>query len=1026
MRIGILQLSDIHITIRENSFIAKFKAIAPAIKEYIFEIDCLFITITGDSAFSGKQEEYIIAMEIFEEIKIQIQSIKSIDIHFIIIPGNHDCDFGLSTKVRDGQITLLQQGNTEIDKDVIRELVKPQKEFFNFLNYFEPIENKVDSSYLFTKYVFNLQGYLVAFNCLNSSWISSLNEKPGSLIFPIDSYKGILNDSNGHLNISIIHHPKNWFQPENARLITSYLEKNSDVILTGHEHVTTSRKIDNFEGVTTQYIEGGVLQESYDSEISEFNMMIFNLSEKHQKIMRYSWVGQYYSNVFETEWMDFEKSISKNSSAFILSDGFADLLNDPGINIKHPRKTKVILEDIYVFPDAKRILNNEKISKIEQIINLSKLQNYKNDFKVIIYGAEKSGKSALSKILFNHFYHNGLIPVYLDAQNITGTSISDINKVIYRSFIQQYSKETLERYKQVEEKKKLIIIDGFERYKFNSKSLIELVNSLSSVYPNIIITGNEMLKLSNLVIEDDSSKSSLEQFEKFEILQFGHLKRAEFVEKWNGLGNMNISDQDLMEKQDRMLADINTVIGNNFVPSFPFFLLILLQTAESGFPHSNKESAYGYYYELLITQSFININMQNKEIDAYYTYISELAFNFYDNGIVEFSKLEFSDFNAFLNRKYDLNHDFEKTVKKLTSSGIIESINNSSFRFKYSYIYYYFVARYLSMKITDEKIRGITINMCTNLHVEEYANILMFLTHLSKDPFILTSLFNQAKNIFNEFEPTKLDKDISLLNELAVEIPRIVYNNIEVKKHREEKLIAKDEVERSKKEFAVTTEDNRKDETVMDVVAKLNVAFKTIEIMGQILRNYYGSIEATEKLSLAEETYMIGLRTLNSFLSLVSENVNSISAKIERLIQEEEKNPNKTEVEKLSRKILFNLCCTIAYQTILKISESIGSKELYLTYRQISQKHNMTSVRLIEISIKLDQLRALPYNDIKQMKESIEGNVIASSLLKLLVINHLYMYDTSISDKQRICSLLNIPISKQINIDITSTQKKNR
>ncbi|MGQ8875260.1 STAND family AAA ATPase [Paenibacillus sp. TSA_86.1] len=1025
MRIGILQLSDIHIKVSSNSIISKYKAIIPAIKEYLFELECLFIAITGDSAFSGKQEEYIIAMEIYEDIKAQINSIKEIDVHFIIIPGNHDCDFGLSTRVRDGQITLIQQGNAEIDKDVIEELIKPQKEFFNFLSCFDPVSNKIYSNYLFTKYAFNLQGYSVAFNCLNSSWISELHEKPGSLIFPIDMYKDVIKNNSEDLNITVIHHPRNWFQPENARIITSHLEKNSDIVLTGHEHVATGKKVESFEGSITQYVEGGVLQESFNDEISEFNIILFNLAEKYQKFSRYSWNGEYYSNNFETEWKKFDKSSSHNASTFTLSDNFAESLNDPGINIKHPRKTKVSLEDIYVFPDAKKILNNDKPNKIEQIINLSKLKDYKNDFKVIIYGAEKSGKSALTKIIYHHYYQSGFIPVYLDAQSITGSSISDVNKVIYKNFTLQYSKDALERYKQVEEKRKLLIIDGLEKYRFNSKNLIDLIDGLTSVYPNIIITGNEMLKLSNLILDEEPDKNSIEQFEKFEILQFGHVKRAEFVEKWNTIGQMSMSDQDIIEKQDRMLADINTVIGNNFVPSFPFFLLILLQTAESGFPHSNKESAYGYYYELLITQSFININMQNKEIDAYYTYIAELAFYFYENEIVEFSKLEFSDFNTLLNRKYDLSHDFEKTVSKLTSSGIIENSNNS-FRFKYSYIYYYFVARYLSMKITDEKIRSITIKMCTNLQVEEYANILMFLTHLSKDPFILNSLYDQAKKIFNEFEPTKLDKDISLLNELAVEIPKIVYNNIEVKKHREEKLMAKDEIERSKREMATTTDGERRDETVMDVVAKLNVAFKTIEIMGQILRNYYGSIEASEKLYLAEETYMIGLRTLNSFLSLVNNNVHSISAKIERIIQEEEKNPNKTEVEKLSRRVLFNLCCTIAFQTIIKISESIGSKELYLTYKQISEKHNMTSVKLIEISIKLDQLRALPYNDIKRIKESIEGNIIATSLLKLLVINHLYMYDTNISDKQRICSLLSIPISKQINIDITSTQKKNR
>ncbi|QHT59353.1 metallophosphoesterase [Paenibacillus lycopersici] len=1029
MKIGILQLSDIHMAIEENSVLTKHEKIHSAIQEYIFEIDHLFLMVTGDSAYSGQYEEYIKTIEMLEGISSNISRVKKIGISFIIIPGNHDCDFKAGKPpIRDMVINNIQNGKvSSFDEYIIDELLAPQEQYINYLQYFEPTENKIYDNKLFKSYLFNLGSFNIIFNCFNSSWISMLKEKPGSLYFPIEKFKEYLSLSKGDLVISTIHHPLNWYFPENSRVIGETLEACSDFILTGHEHVSTASKVEDFSGNITQYIEGGVLQESNTPVVSQFNLLIFNLASKHQKFVRYSWNESYYSNVFETDWVAYQRFVSLNKSVFVLSNEFNSYLNDPGITIRHPRKPIVSLEDIYLYPDARLVEINEKAGKVDQIVNLQKVTSSSEDIKLFIFGSERSGKTAFCKTIYRHYHNNGLVPVYINALEIKSNTLSDFNKVVYKNYIYQYSDSTLERYKQLEHFKKIIIIDDLEKSKLNSKSVSELISNIMVMYPNLILTGNEMMKYSDLIEDEKDEEDFLDKFEKFEILQFGHLKRSQLVNKWNSLGQViNISEAELMEKHDKMIADINIVIGNNFVPSFPFFLLILLQTAESGMPHNNKDSAYGYYYELLITQSFININMQHKEIDAYYTYISELAYYFFDKDIYEFSYFEFEQFNGGICQKYDLTNDFERTLKRLINSSIIESRNNS-YSFKYSYIYYYFVAKYFSVKITEEKIRDKIAEMCSNVHIEEYANILMFLTHLSKDPFILYEIHKQAQKIFDECSPTTLENDIVALNNLAIELPKIVYHNIEVKKHREEQLIAKDEMERGHQQVAVTKrEQDASRNSAMDVAAKLNVAFKTIEILGQILRNYYGSIEATEKYFLAEESYMVGLRTLNSFLSVISDNVNNIANKIQKFIEQQEGDHNKAEIQKKAGKLLFNLCCAISYHTIIKVSESIGSKDLYSTYQKITEQHNSVAVRLIEISIKLDQSRSLPYNDIKALKEYTSDNVLATSLLKVLVINHLYMFDTDRIEKQKICSLLDIPMSKQLAIDLVSTQKKDR
>jgi hypothetical protein len=1028
MNIAILQLSDIHMVLKGNTILSKHGRIHNAIQEHIFELDHLYVTVTGDSAYSGNYDEYMQVIWMLEEITTNIKTIKDIDISYIIIPGNHDCNFTLGKpSIRNVIIKNIQEGKIDkIDDVIIDELVAPQEEYFNFLNYFESQKNKVVDDKIFRRYFFQIGEYGIIFNCLNSSWISVLKEKPGNMYFPINNYKDQLESTKADLVISAVHHPQNWYFPENGRDIGKVLEENSDLILTGHEHVSTASKKEDFDGNVTQYIEGGVLQKSDDSGKSQFNFIMFNLNSKLQKLVRYSWTKTYYTSIYETEWSTFDRSKSLNKSPFLLSKEFSVYLNDPGITIKHPQKANVILEDIYMYPDGRIVEINEKSGKAEEIINLKQLTSYREDFNLFVLGSEKSGKTAFCKTIFNYHYNHGLTPVYINGLHIKDNTLADFNKLVYKNYSYQYSGATLENYKQLEMNKKVIIIDDLDKSKQNSKSLLELLRNIKKAYPNIILTGNEIMKYSDLLNDDETEVDILEKFNKFEIMQFGHLGRAHFINKWNALGQVNnLTDKELLEKNDKTAAIINVVIGNNYVPSYPFFLLILLQTAESGLPHNNKDSSYGYYYELLITQSFMNINMQHNEIDAYYTYIAELAYHFFEKDIYEITKTEFKEFNNWLGREYDLTHEFDKITKKLLDSSVLE-LHNNSYRFKYNYTYYYFVAKYFAVKINEEKIKKTISEMCTNVYIEEYANILMFLTHLSKDPFILYEIHNQAQKIFEEFSPTTLENDIISLNNLAIEVPKLVYQNIEVNKHREDQLIAKDEIERSRQEVAVDRERKKRKENVMDLAAKLNVAFKTIEILGQILRNYYGSIKATEKYFLTEEAYFVGLRTLNSFLSVISNNVNNIASKIQRVIEQQDANLNKPDIEDMAGKLLFNLCCAISYHTIKKVSESIGSEDLYATYRRISDVHDSTAVKLIEISIKLDQSRSLPYNDIRVLKESAEGNVMATSLLKVLVINHLYMFDTDYRDKQRICALLGIPMAKQRSIDLLSTQKKNK
>lgn len=53
--------------------------------------------------------------------------------------------------------------------------------------------------------------------------------------------------------------------------------------------------------------------------------------------------------------------------------------------------------------------------------------------------------------------------------------------------------------------------------------------------------------------------------------------------------------------------------------------------------------------------------------------------------------------------------------------------------------------------------------MCFNLHSSDYAYILMFLTHLSKDNFIISQVINVTKSLFEDVPILKLESDQILM-----------------------------------------------------------------------------------------------------------------------------------------------------------------------------------------------------------------------------------------------------------------------
>jgi hypothetical protein len=324
--------------------------------------------------------------------------------------------------------------------------------------------------------------------------------------------------------------------------------------------------------------------------------------------------------------------------------------------------------------------------------------------------------------------------------------------------------------------------------------------------------------------------------------------------------------------------------------------------------------------------------------------------------------------------------------------------------------------------------------MCRRLHKTNYANIILFLTHHSKDNFILEEISKVAQGQFSEFDIVKFDKDVDAVNNLIQNIPEMTLEDKSVEEHRLEQYQTQDEFNELKqpKNNPIELSDDESDDEDIDLVSKLNNSFKTLEILGQILKNHYASIKAPQKIKFTEESYFLGLRTLNSFYKAFEESNEFVVNQINEYFEEKSKKNRKIgnfELEVLKRQevgriIVFNMASFVTYNFIKKITSCIGTDKLKEIYPDVLKKNPDNSIKIINFAIQLEYFKGFPMSELKTILNELKTNPLAYSIVRKTVVDYLYMYPLSIEKKQQIGNTLSIKMNTMRRIEQKSVVKK--
>lgn len=688
-----------------------------------------------------------------------------------------------------------------------------------------------------------------------------------------------------------------------------------------------------------------------------------------------------------------EKGVSSDDKDknISLTEGIARWLEDTEIVLTHRKVDKVLLSDIYVSADIKieSIKNNKDI----EIVDTKTIVDSNN--KYLISGEEQQGKTTLLKNMFKHYASESQYVLYLDAADV---SKSDVEYEIKTAIRKQYKNLTFEGF--LSGVNNVLLLDNLDRINLNSKYRESFLNKIDGYFYKIFITCHDSFKY---VVSDITY---LDDFILGELKGFGNLKREEIAKKWISLGREeSIEDSELYSKCDEIKARLDTVIKKNIVPPKPIYVLTIMQMFEAYAQQNIELTSYGHCYQQLIYQALEKANVKHTEYEKYLNVLTELSWSIYKNG-KGLNEFQIEEFFLGYEEKY-LSVDKVDIIRKLCENSVL---SRKDFRldFRYPYIYYFFVAKKIAESFNEsQSVKEDVKEILSTLHREDCANILIFITHHSRDSWVIEEIKDVLSSLFSDQNQATLKKEqLSFMDDFINQIPDLVLERREISSERENHNRRLDEIENNEDES---------DYEPIDILANINKTFKGMEISGQIIRNRHATLTRNSLVDLAKNASATGLRFLDYFINLTDSSRSEIIKVVEAKLAE---HPNLTnlEVQEHAKKMYLHLIYGVINGVIRKIASSIGSKEASEIYSMLDEE-DTPAYSLLKQSIDLQFTRSLMFSDVEKTYKKLKNNPVCLRILKEMVVQHIYMFPVDYRTKQRLSELLGITVQGQRILD---------
>lgn len=977
MKVLVIHLSDIHIKEADVGFPALAYQVVESVSEDYRSADLCIMALTGDIAYGGKKVEYKIAEKFIENFNVAIRKEKNIDISLSIAPGNHDCNFEKNSKIRDLLIGNIVD-NPELcsEDEVVEECTKIQQEFNDF-------SDKYDKDVVFKDKLWKEKKLMVGedvlnISVINASWMSSISEKQGALVFPVDKYKNVA--SNNDFRISLIHHPLNWYCQNSYHPLRHLLQSQSSIILSGHEHTPNGQEVLKANTSSALYFEAAAFEAASDRR--EFSVLNIDMGLGKVEKKHYKQVGNHFENsnveIFNTQ---------DRAGASPIRGEFLQELSEIGANLRHPCKNSISISDVSIPLELSSELNSDVIDSDDLDVS---------NKRIMISGDEASGKTKLLHSLYFRELNRSNSPLYIDALKIKRTTLKEFKKYVDSSLMKQYKRPEL--YKKLPREKRVIFIDDVEGLGLDKKGFSEIAKYITDQFGSVVIVSGQGLLLSGVL----SKLQKMFDFdERYTIKDFTAISRAKLIRKWQECGE-NVSESYIHKVENTL----NTVLGKNLIPSRPLYLLTILQSTSSTGSSEIADAGMSYYYQYLITKSLEETGVNRSTFDELFNYLSSLAWYFKCHELDAIDGRELAKFNDEFSNKFT-RVDLTKQLSILTSAKIVSG-EGDGYRFSYPYIKYFFVGKYLADHMENEEVNVVINQYCSNLYTREDSTTILFLTHHRSSDWVIENIAERLVGCYKDVEPVKYGDESEYISNLIGSVSNILIEDLDVQRNKNKRRLVQDEDVEPSDEYLI----REKEEKNSNEVHVLYTAIRSAEVLGQITKNYYGSMERSYKRRNIKTIIDVYLRMLGKVFEEISGSEDSIRMQLDSKIKRVDKNLSNDEVKQLSSKIVGELTSVLSAGIIFKATETIYSDRLLEDIESLASDNENNAYLLVQAASYLMSPSTPPVSKIKNILKVVDGSVVAKNVLQHLALYHIQMFDTPLREKQALGDLLGIKFSK--------------
>ncbi|HOI84639.1 MAG TPA: metallophosphoesterase [Acholeplasmataceae bacterium] len=842
----LINLSDIHI---DSTFDYNSEAIyiVNSIDIPSTSTHC-FLLLSGDLARHGRLDEYAIAKNFIDKIVVNLkEKTKCTNIEVLIVPGNHDLNFNGIYRER-SDIDMGLEDTLKLQSELDR-----MNEFFIFAGEFDNFAEDKYVDFKSYKKDSNIINFILVNSALFSVYSKTKDTSIGLHYIPDHVFQKIEEfchsmTAAGTINIFMMHHTVEWFQPSVKQKLSRLLSSYSSLVINGHVHDPNTIE-ERKSGRVIKKIDGGFFNDQKSGE-NNFYWCILQ-SNLHLRCQKCQKNGDIYIEMKPIIELIIDDN-KRGNKAVLHEDSILRILDG------YVYTDRTTLLDYYVFPELTQIdkyikgKNQDFDKKTRCLTYQDFIKSTADDNEVSIIGSSGYGKSILLHYLFYNSYRSNQTPIIINASTLKELDKSKYSKLIkdvFNDLYITYDFFDYEHYNQLHKSDKVIYIDDANIVQ--PEKLNDFLDFTREKFGRVVFAIDKDVafdyrrELTHAIrVERDEINSSM-----FEIRPFFRLKRREFAYKYLQYKKMEQKEIDLR------ISIMETIIDKQlvYIDQSPKFITLLIDNMTADEMYTPQGNDYNSLYDRDITNKLTKGFSESDEIEYTKIIIECLAYDMhFTNRSTRFSEDDiFSHIDSY-NRQYDGAIVKSKFLSHLLKTKII-CYREGSYHFSDKKTRAYFTALSLFRKFNE--IGNIEIEMTAifnELFKDINVDVLMFLAFITRRLTPLSMLFKMAKDFFdihkeNVFTSDKLKKfDFGYFRQ-EIEAPTI--QDIE----KQDEIL--ESIERKSSE-AIDKHNQINDEfELTDQMKDIKKALNYISVIAHTLSSFSPSMKFSDKREYVRAVY---------------------------------------------------------------------------------------------------------------------------------------------------------------------------